>query len=176
MGEEKQNRNRFLIGAAFLIIITLILLSFVYFFRREVTNENEKVSPQKEADFVTKPTQLIKNYEKDFDLPLYEIKAANQEFDPKEIVVKLGAPVSFVLHAVDADYDFELSYSDELPILRAKKGQISDSLIFTPEKTGEFPFSCPSCPRTSGGKIKGVLIVKVAPSNNNLESDLKNKD
>ncbi len=88
-----------------------------------------------------------------------EIKmtAKKYRFDPNEITVKKGQHVKLLITALDRDHGFKLEAFNINQKL--KKGE-TETIEFTADKTGTFPFQCSEFCGLGHGKMKGKLVVE----------------
>ncbi len=88
-----------------------------------------------------------------------EIKmtAKKYRFDPNEITVKKGQHVKLLITALDRDHGFKLEAFNINQKL--KKGE-TETIEFTADKTGTFPFQCSQFCGLGHGKMKGKLVVE----------------
>ncbi|MBZ5561370.1 MAG: cupredoxin domain-containing protein [Acidobacteriia bacterium] len=92
------------------------------------------------------------------DANTVEIKmtAKKYRFDPNEITVKKGQHVKLLITALDRDHGFKLEAFNINQKL--KKGE-TETIEFTADKTGTFPFQCSEFCGLGHGKMKGKLVV-----------------
>ncbi len=88
-----------------------------------------------------------------------EIKmtAKKYRFDPNEITVKKGQHLKLLITALDRDHGFKLEAFNINQKL--KKGE-TETIEFTADKTGTFPFQCSEFCGLGHGKMKGKLVVE----------------
>ncbi len=88
-----------------------------------------------------------------------EIKmtARKYRFDPNEITVKKGQHVKLFITALDRDHGFKLEAFNINQKL--KKGE-TETIEFTADKAGTFPFQCSQFCGLGHGKMKGKLVVE----------------
>ncbi len=88
-----------------------------------------------------------------------EIKmtAKKYRFDPNEITVKKGQHVKLLITALDRDHGFKLEAFNINQKL--KKGE-TETIEFTADKAGTFPFQCSEFCGLGHGKMKGKLVVE----------------
>ena len=93
------------------------------------------------------------------DANTVEIKmtAKKYRFDPNEITVKKGQHVKLLITALDRDHGFKLEAFNINQKL--KKGE-TETIEFTADKTGTFPFQCSEFCGLGHGKMKGKLVVE----------------
>jgi len=73
------------------------------------------------------------------DVKVIKITAKKFDFTPSEITVKRGVPVALELTSSDRVHGFSLP--DFKLTARIEPGKVT-RVVFTPDKTGEFTFSC----------------------------------
>ncbi len=93
------------------------------------------------------------------DANTVEIKmtAKKYRFDPNEITVKKGQHVKLLITALDRDHGFKLEAFNINQKL--KKGE-TETIEFTADKAGTFPFQCSEFCGLGHGKMKGKLVVE----------------
>lgn len=85
-----------------------------------------------------------------------EITADEFNFEPGEIALKEGEPVTLILKSVDVSHGLRFS---ELNVnLKAKKGETATA-TFTPDRTGDFTGHCSVFCGSGHGSMKLVLHV-----------------
>lgn len=90
-----------------------------------------------------------------------QMTARKYRFDPAVVTVKQGDRVKLIITAVDHDHGFNLAAYDidqKLP-----KG-VATPVEFTADKAGTFWFQCSNFCGIGHHKMKGKLVVEVAPS------------
>jgi cytochrome c oxidase subunit 2 len=87
---------------------------------------------------------------------LIQVRARRFTFEPEEIRLRRGVPVTLELTSLDVTMGFNLPdfgvRTDVLP------GTVS-RLQFTPDKTGEFPFHCDIFCGSGHENMGGVIVV-----------------
>ena len=90
------------------------------------------------------------------DVKVVKLTAKKFDFTPGEITVKKGAPVALELTSSDRVHGFSLP---EFKLTaRIEPGKVS-RVVFTPDKTGEFTFSCNIFCGSGHEDMAGKLIV-----------------
>jgi len=90
------------------------------------------------------------------DVKAIRITAKRFDFNPSEITVKKGVPVAFELTSSDRDHGFSLpDFKLTAKIVPGKVTRVE----FTPDKTGEFTFSCNVFCGSGHEDMAGKLIV-----------------
>ena len=84
------------------------------------------------------------------------VTAKKFEYSPNEITVKKGVPVILEITSLDRDHGFKLEAFNINQKL--KKGE-TETIEFTADKTGTFPFQCSEFCGLGHGKMKGKLVV-----------------
>lgn len=88
---------------------------------------------------------------------LIEVEGGSFNFEPNEIRVKAGEPVTIKLNSVDMMHDFVI---DELEVrTEIIKGGESTTVTFTPTEKGEYEFYCSVGNHKAQGMV-GALIVE----------------
>ena len=90
------------------------------------------------------------------DAKVIKITAKKFDFTPSEITVKKGVPVALELTSSDRVHGFSLP--DFKLTARIEPGKVT-RLVFTPDKTGEFTFSCNIFCGSGHEDMAGRLIV-----------------
>lgn len=85
------------------------------------------------------------------------ITAKNYEFDPGTITLKKGVPVVFVITSPDRKHGIKVRGLG----IRAdvEPGKVT-RVVFTPDKTGEFPFTCDVFCGDGHEDMTGTVVVK----------------
>jgi cytochrome c oxidase subunit 2 len=86
-----------------------------------------------------------------------KLTAKKFDFSPGEITVKKGAPVALELTSADRVHGFSLP--DFKVTARIEPGKVS-RVVFTPDRTGEFTFSCNVFCGSGHEDMAGKLIVQ----------------
>ncbi|MGA2632468.1 MAG: cupredoxin domain-containing protein [Terriglobia bacterium] len=91
----------------------------------------------------------------------HEIKmtAKKYEFDPSTVTVKKGERVKLLITALDRDHGFKL---EAFGINQKLKKGDTETIEFTADKTGTFPFQCSEFCGFGHGRMKGKLVVEEA--------------
>lgn len=86
-----------------------------------------------------------------------KVTAKKYEFDPSQIRVKKGDHVKLIITAVDHDHGFKLDafHIDQ----KVKKGE-TDTVEFTADQAGTFPFACSKFCGMGHKGMKGELVVE----------------
>jgi cytochrome c oxidase subunit 2 len=89
----------------------------------------------------------------------HEIKmtAKKYEFDPSTITVKKGERVRLLITALDRDHGFKL---EAFGINQKLKKGDTETIEFTADKSGTFPFQCSEFCGFGHGRMKGKLVVE----------------
>lgn len=88
-----------------------------------------------------------------------QMTAKKYEFDPATITVKQGQRVKLVITATDRDHGIKIAgYSIEQ---RLPKG-VPETVEFTADKVGTFPFECSVMCGLGHHRMKGKLVVEPA--------------
>jgi cytochrome c oxidase subunit 2 len=90
------------------------------------------------------------------DVKVIKLTAKKFDFSPGEITVKKGAPVALELTSADRVHGFSLP--DFRLTARIEPGKVA-RVVFTPDKTGEFTFSCNVFCGSGHEDMAGKLIV-----------------
>jgi len=90
------------------------------------------------------------------DVKVISITAKKFDFTPSEITVKKGVPVALELTSSDRVHGFSLP--DFKLTARIEPGKVT-RVLFTPDKTGEFTFSCNIFCGSGHEDMAGRLIV-----------------
>jgi len=90
------------------------------------------------------------------DVKVIRITAKKFDFTPNEITVKKGVPVALELTSSDRVHGFSLS--DFKLTAKIEPGKVT-RVLFTPDKTGEFTFSCNIFCGSGHEDMAGRLIV-----------------
>ena len=90
------------------------------------------------------------------DVKVISITAKKFDFTPSEITVKKGVPVALELTSSDRVHGFSLP--DFKLTARIEPGKVT-RVVFTPDKTGEFTFSCNIFCGSGHEDMAGRLIV-----------------
>jgi len=85
-----------------------------------------------------------------------KITAKKFEFSPKEITLKKGEPVVFEITSEDRTHGFKLR---DFGLRAEVKTSEPTRLQFTPDKTGEFTFSCDVVCGGGHAEMFGKLVV-----------------
>jgi cytochrome c oxidase subunit 2 len=91
------------------------------------------------------------------DVKVVKLTAKKFDFSPSEITVKKGSPVALELTSADRIHGFSLP--DFKVTARIEPGKVS-RVVFTPDKTGEFTFSCNVFCGSGHEDMAGKLIVQ----------------
>ena len=91
----------------------------------------------------------------------HEIKmtAKKYQFDPNTITVKKGERVRLLITALDRDHGFKL---EAFGINQKLKKGDTETIEFTADKTGTFPFQCSEFCGLGHGRMKGKVVVEEA--------------
>ncbi len=89
----------------------------------------------------------------------HEIKmtAKKYEFDPSTITVKKGERVRLLITALDRDHGFKL---EAFGINQKLKKGDTETIEFTADKSGTFPFQCSEFCGFGHGRMKGKVVVE----------------
>ena len=90
------------------------------------------------------------------DVKVIRLTAKKFDFTPSEITVKKGVPVALELTASDRVHGFSLP--DLELTAKIEPGKVT-RVLFTPDKTGEFTFSCNIFCGSGHEEMAGRLIV-----------------
>ncbi len=90
------------------------------------------------------------------DVKVIRITAKKFDFTPSEITVKKGVPVALELASSDRVHGFSLP--DFKLTAKIEPGKVT-RVVFTPDKTGEFTFSCNIFCGSGHEDMAGSLIV-----------------
>ena len=90
------------------------------------------------------------------DVKVIRINAKKFDFTPNEITVKKGVPVALELTSSDRVHGFSLP--DFNLTAKIEPGKVT-RVVFTPDKTGEFTFSCNIFCGSGHEDMAGSLIV-----------------
>ena len=90
------------------------------------------------------------------DVKVIRITAKKFDFTPNEITVKKGVPVALELTSSDRVHGFSLP--DFKLTAKIEPGKVT-RVVFTPDKTGEFTFSCNIFCGSGHEDMAGSLIV-----------------
>ena len=101
--------------------------------------------------FYNKPARSAAVEEK-----VIKISAKKFEFSPKEITLKKGEPVVFEISSEDRTHGFRLK---DFGIRAEVKTSEPTRVPFTPDKTGEFAFSCDVVCGGGHAEMFGKLVV-----------------
>ncbi len=86
-----------------------------------------------------------------------KITAKQFEFIPSEITLKKGVPVVLEFTSADRLHGFDCP---GLNIRTDIESGVVNTIKFTPDKVGSFPFHCDNFCGSGHGKMKGTIIVK----------------
>jgi len=125
-------------------VIIAITFSNFYTFAEDRDPNSSELKELAEPNAPAQKEQVIK------------ITAKKFEFNPKNITLKKGVPVTFELISLDRKHGFNCEAfgirSDVLP-------DKTSTIRFTPDKTGKFEFHCDVLCGVGHGKMKGEIVV-----------------
>ncbi len=85
------------------------------------------------------------------------VTAKKYEFRPSRIEVKVGEPVEIIFQSEDTRHGFTCKELDlEKVVFSKEKPQ---TVRFTPDKPGTYPFKCAKFCGLGHGKMKGEIVV-----------------
>ena len=85
------------------------------------------------------------------------VTAKKYEFDPPRIELKVGEPVEITFMSADTKHGFVCK---ELGLEKVEFTQDKPETVrFTPDKAGTFPFKCAKYCGSGHGKMKGEIVV-----------------
>ena len=88
------------------------------------------------------------------------VKAKKYEFDPARIEVTVGQPVEITFASEDTKHGFACK---ELGLEKVEFEKDKPQTVrFTPDKAGTFPFKCAHFCGFGHGKMKGEIVVSAA--------------
>lgn len=87
----------------------------------------------------------------------FQITSRKCEFGPSSLRVKKGDHLKLVISALDHDHGFRL---DEFHINRKIEKGKTDTVEFTADKAGTFPFRCSNFCGLGHGGMMGTLVVE----------------
>ena len=158
MGIDPYERNwmRFSIGLLLVFIVAVAVSGFALGF--QVPGEEARVDPRTVTDsgpFATPGLREIGEGK-------YEAWVVSRtfQFEPRELIVPLGAEVDIYVTAADVQHGFKVT--DTNINMQVVPGQIS-KLSFTFDRIGEFPYICTEYCGIGHAAMAGV--VKVVPEN-----------
>jgi heme/copper-type cytochrome/quinol oxidase subunit 2 len=103
------------------------------------------------------PTSSVMGATDDSTAQVISVEGGSFYYKPNEIHVKVGTPVKITLNSHDMMHDFNIDELNvKIPVTRS--GQ-SNSVEFTPTKTGKFEFYCSVGNHRAQGQI-GTLYVE----------------
>ena len=175
---SSQSKNPMIIGA---IIVAVVIVGAGIVMSRsakknlsntvasQITNTQSNVNSSTDMDSevddslanndtgVANPTSSVMGAADDSNAQVVAVEGGSFYYKPNEIHVKVGMPVKITLTSKDMMHDFNIDeLGVKIPVTRS--GQ-SNSVEFTPTKTGNFEFYCSVGNHRAQGQI-GTLYVE----------------
>ena len=126
-----------------------------------VVPEKDEEIPAELIEIVAKPENTLPPLDGDESGPKirrFTIKAENDNFTPKQIIVNENDVVDLSIEAVDKDYDLFLpNYNMRQSIALGK----TKSLNFEANLVGRFKFFCPACGGPDKGPSGEIVVVSL---------------
>jgi heme/copper-type cytochrome/quinol oxidase subunit 2 len=172
---SSQSKNPIIIGAI-IVVVVLVGAGIVMVRSAKHTSSNSIASNQittvpstdmdadgdeplasNDTSMDANPTSSVMGASDDSTAQVIAVEGGSFYFKPNEIHVKVGQPVKITLTSKDMMHDFTIDELNvKIPVTRA--GQ-SNSVEFTPTKTGKFEFYCSVGNHRAQGQI-GTLYVE----------------